>query len=73
MADLVARVWMWVSISWMSNRTRESGVDRSRGMSEGLLVVRTRELANDEGENSGSRKASKSMYKGSESGSAMNG
>lgn len=57
-AALVLMVWMWVSISWMSKRTLESGVERSMGVSEGLLVASTRELANVVGEKSGERKVS---------------
>ena len=49
---------MWVSISWISKRTLESGVERSTGVSEGLLVARTRELAKLAGEKDGSRKVS---------------
>ena len=58
MAFLVVRVWMWVSISWMSKRTRESGVERSTGVSDGLLVARTSEFAKLAGEKAGSRKVS---------------
>lgn len=57
-AALVLMVWMWVSISWMSKRTFERGVERSMGVSEGLLVDSTRELANVVGEKSGERKVS---------------
>jgi len=54
----VLMVWIWVSISWMSKRTFDSGVERSMGVSEGLLVDSTRELANVVGEKSGERKVS---------------
>ncbi|KAL4772120.1 hypothetical protein BDW60DRAFT_188193 [Aspergillus nidulans var. acristatus] len=57
-ADLVVSVWICVSISWRSNNTRESGVDRSSGVSVALLVATTSELANAAGEKAGSRKAS---------------
>lgn len=57
-ALLVVRVSIWVFISCASNRTRDKGVDRSSGVSVGLLVLRTRELANVEGENVGERKVS---------------
>lgn len=57
-AALVLMVWIWVSISWMSKRTLDSGVERSMGVSEGLLVDSTRELANVVGEKSGERKVS---------------
>ncbi len=57
-AALVLMVWIWVSISWMSKRTFDSGVERSMGVSEGLLVDSTRELANVVGEKSGERKVS---------------
>lgn len=52
------RVWMCLSISCMSKRTLERGVERSKEVSEELLVVRTRELANEVGEKPGSRKTS---------------
>ena len=58
MAFLVVRVWMCVSISWMSNKTRERGVERSTGVSDGLFVARTSELAKLAGEKDGSRKVS---------------
>lgn len=57
-AALVLMVWIWVSISWMSKRTFDSGVERSMGVSERLLVDSTRELANVVGEKSGERKVS---------------
>lgn len=57
-ADLVESVWICLSISCMSKRTLESGVERSIEVSEELLVARTRELAKDVGEKFGSRKAS---------------
>jgi hypothetical protein len=47
-----------VLISWESKRTRLKGVERSRGLSVSLFVVRTRLLANAEGENEGERKVS---------------
>lgn len=49
---------MWVFISWASKSTLERGVERSSGVSVGLLVVRTREFANVEGEKEGERKVS---------------
>ena len=49
---------MWVFISWESKRTLERGVERSRGVSVGLLVLRMRVFANWEGEKSGERKVS---------------
>lgn len=54
----MVRVSMWVLISWESKRTRERGVERSSGVSVSLFVVRTRELANVDGENVGERKVS---------------
>jgi len=45
-------------ISWESKRTRERGVERSSGVSVSLFVVRTRLLANAEGEKDGERKVS---------------
>jgi hypothetical protein len=42
----------------MSKRTRERGVARSRGVSVGLLVVRTRLLAKAGAEKEGERKIS---------------
>lgn len=47
MADFVVRVWMCVSTSWTSKRTRDKGVARSRGVSEGLFVVVTRVFAKE--------------------------
>ena len=58
MADLVVSVSIWVSISCTSNKTRESGVLRSKGVSDGLLVNVTKLFAKDVGEKLGSRKAS---------------
>lgn len=49
---------MWVFISWASKRTRERGVERSSGVSIGLLVVSIREFANVEGEKVGERNVS---------------
>jgi hypothetical protein len=42
----------------MSKRTRDRGVARSSGVSVGLFVVRTRELANEGAEKEGERKIS---------------
>jgi hypothetical protein len=42
----------------MSKSTRDSGVDRSRGLSFGLFVLRTKLLAKDGAEKEGSRKSS---------------
>ncbi len=47
-----------MSISWTSKRTRDKGVERSRVVSMGSLVLRMRVLANDWGEKDGERKAS---------------
>lgn len=55
---MVVRLSMWVSISWTSKRTRLSGVARSRGVSVGSLVVRTRVLAKEGAEKVGERKVS---------------
>lgn len=55
---MVVRVWMWVSISWRSKRTRERGVERSRVGSEGSLVVVMRVEAKAWGEKAGERKVS---------------
>jgi hypothetical protein len=49
---------MCVSISCMSKRTRDKGVERSSVVSLGLLVLRMRVLANDCGEKEGERKVS---------------
>lgn len=43
-ADCVVRESMCVSTSCTSNRTRLRGVERSKGVSEGLLVERMRVL-----------------------------
>ena len=58
MANLVEIVWICLSISCMSKRTLERGVERSIEVSEELLVARTRELAKEVGEKLGSRKVS---------------
>lgn len=57
-AELDVSVCMCESTSWMSKRTRDKGVARSSGVSVGLFVVRTRELANEGAEKEGDRKIS---------------
>ena len=54
----MVRVSICVFISCASNKTRDNGVERSRGLSVGLFVVSIKELANSEGENVGERKVS---------------
>lgn len=56
--ELVVSVWMCVSISWRSKRTRESGVLRSSVGSDGLLVEVTSVFAKACGEKVGERKVS---------------
>ena len=58
MAERVVSTSMCESISWMSKRTRDKGVDRSRGASLGLLVASTSVLAKAAGLKPGSRKVS---------------
>ena len=58
----MARSSICVSISWRSNRTRDRGVVRSTVVSEALLVVVTRLLANETGLKLGDRKVSWFMY-----------
>ena len=57
-AVAVVSEWMCVSISCRSKSTRESGVARSRLGSERSFVEVMSVLANEWGENAGSRKAS---------------
>ena len=47
---------MRVSTSWTSKRTRESGVERSRGVSEALFVACMRVFAKEVGEKVGARR-----------------
>ena len=51
-----------MSISWRSNKTRDRGVVRSTVVSEALLVVVTRLLANETGSKLGDRKVSWFIY-----------
>lgn len=57
-ADLVVRLWMCVSISWTSNRTRDKGVERSTCVSLMLFVFVTKVFANEAALKSGSRNVS---------------
>lgn len=54
----MVRLWMCVSISWTSNRTRDKGVERSTWVSLILLVFVTRVFAKDAALKSGSRNVS---------------
>jgi hypothetical protein len=57
-ADFVVIVSIWVLISCASNGTLERGVEKSRGVLEALVVLRTRLFAKREGEKSEERKLS---------------